>query len=155
MFFAYIKVISKSIKHIDHIAINSSSKSNFYKKIIFTILNRPNPRFVLDKISTKRKKSNLEFYFKENLNEKNLNSKFHYLDHHLCHLASAYYCSPFKDSSLLSVDGFGDFASTSWGIGKDNFITKKGQVLFPHSLGIFYTAIHNIWDSLITVMNIN
>ena len=131
----------KSINHIDHIAINSSSNSNFYKKIIFTILNRPNPRFILDKVLTKRKRFNLEFYFNENLNEYNLNCKFHYLDHHLCHLASAYYCSPFKDSSLLSVDGFGDFASTCWAIGKNNFITKKGQVLFPHSLGIFYTAI--------------
>ena len=132
---------SKSINNIDHIAINSSSKSNFYKKITFTILNRPNPFFVLDKILTKRKKSNLEFYFNEYFNDYNLNSKFHYLDHHLCHLASAYYCSPFKNSSLLSVDGFGDFASTSWGTGNNNFITKKGQVVFPHSLGIFYTAI--------------
>ena len=132
---------STPLNKVDHIAINTSSDSNFYRKVFFTILNRPNPKFILDKFLTKRKKLNLDYFFKKNFNEKILNCKFHYLDHHLCHLASAYYCSPFENTALLSVDGFGDFASTSWGIGEQNIILKKDQIIFPHSLGIFYTAI--------------
>ena len=132
---------SMSLNRIDHIAINTSSNSNFYKKVIFTILNRPNPKLILDKFLTKRKKLNLEYFFKKYFNGNLLNCKYHYLEHHLCHLASAYYCSPFDNAALISVDGFGDFASTTWGVGKKNVISKKDQIIFPHSLGIFYTAI--------------
>jgi carbamoyltransferase len=49
--------------------------------------------------------------------------------------------SPFDEAALFSVDGFGDFASASWGIGRGNRITPMGSVTFPHSLGICYTAI--------------
>ena len=41
----------------------------------------------------------------------------------------------------MSVDGFGDFASASWGIGRERLLTLDGRVLFPHSLGIFYQAL--------------
>ena len=131
----------KNVNEIDHISINSSSISNLYEKIIFTLLQRPNLKFLLDKFITKRKKINLNYYFKQKYNVKNLNAKFHFLDHHLCHLASAFFCSPFNDSSIISVDGFGDFASTSWGLGNRSVIDKQDQIIFPHSLGIFYTSI--------------
>ena len=68
---------SKSINKIDHIAINSSANSNFYKKIIFTIFNKPNPKFIIDKFLTKRKKLNLDVFIKENFKIKNTNCRFH------------------------------------------------------------------------------
>jgi carbamoyltransferase len=54
--------------------------------------------------------------------------------------ASAFFASPFEDAAVISIDGFGDFSSVMWGIGQGNQIQVKGSVLFPHSLGIFYTA---------------
>ena len=68
-------------------------------------------------------------------------AKFHNVDHHFAHLFSAYYVSPFPDAAVVSVDGFGDFASTVWGQGRNGNIEIDGKVLFPHSLGIFYQAL--------------
>ena len=64
----------------------------------------------------------------------------HFVEHHRAHLASAFFASPFEEAAVISIDGFGDFSSVMWGIGKDNQIEVRGSVSFPHSLGIFYTA---------------
>ena len=64
----------------------------------------------------------------------------HYIDHHLSHIASAYYPSGFEDAVGLSIDGFGDFASiciAKCSNGKIKFLKKY---LFPHSLGVFYES---------------
>jgi len=65
----------------------------------------------------------------------------HRVEHHKAHLASSFFVSPFEEAALFSVDGLGDFASTMWGIGRGNQIQPLGAVSFPHSLGIFYTAV--------------
>lgn len=64
----------------------------------------------------------------------------HFVEHHRAHLASAFFASPFEEAAVVSIDGFGDFSSVMWGVGKMNQIEVKGSVSFPHSLGIFYTA---------------
>jgi carbamoyltransferase len=64
----------------------------------------------------------------------------HFVEHHRAHLASAFFASPFEQAAVISIDGFGDFSSVMWGMGKDNQIEVRGAVSFPHSLGIFYTA---------------
>jgi len=63
------------------------------------------------------------------------------VEHHAAHLASAFFCSPFEEAAVLSIDGMGDFASAMWGIGQGNRIQQEGEIVFPHSLGIFYTAL--------------
>jgi carbamoyltransferase len=63
------------------------------------------------------------------------------VEHHKAHLASAFFPSPFEEAALLSIDGLGDFASSMWGIGRGNTIKPLGAVTFPHSLGIYYTAL--------------
>jgi carbamoyltransferase len=70
----------------------------------------------------------------------NLRAKFHNVEHHKAHLASAFFVSPFEKAALLSLDGFGDFISTMWGIGAGNQFEVLGQVEYPHSTGIVYTA---------------
>ena len=65
----------------------------------------------------------------------------HQVEHHLAHLSSAFHVSPFEEAVVVSVDGFGDFASAAWGIGKGRDISIDGRVHFPHSLGIFYQAL--------------
>ncbi len=67
-------------------------------------------------------------------------TRFHFVEHHRAHLASAFFCSPFEEAAVVSVDGFGDFSSAMWAIGRGNKLEIKGSVLFPHSLGLFYTA---------------
>jgi carbamoyltransferase len=68
----------------------------------------------------------------------------HHVEHHRAHLASAFFCSPFDEAAVVSIDGFGDFSSVMWGVGKGNQIDVKGGVHFPHSLGLFYTAFTQI-----------
>jgi carbamoyltransferase len=63
------------------------------------------------------------------------------VEHHLAHQASAFLVSPFDEAVLLSVDGFGDFASATWGTGRGVEMRLDGRVYFPHSLGIFYLAV--------------
>src|SRR5262249_52403168 len=69
-----------------------------------------------------------------------LRAEFHNVEHHRAHLASAFFVSPFERAALLSIDGFGDFISTMWGVGEGNSIAVTGQVEYPHSTGILYTA---------------
>jgi carbamoyltransferase len=65
----------------------------------------------------------------------------HAVEHHRAHLASAFFASDFARAAVLSLDGFGDFASAMWGIGEEQQIRVQGRVGFPHSLGVLYTAV--------------
>jgi len=62
------------------------------------------------------------------------------VEHHLAHMASAFFCSPFEEAMCLTVDGFGDFVSTMMAVGRQSRISVLRRVHFPHSLGLFYTA---------------
>jgi carbamoyltransferase len=63
------------------------------------------------------------------------------VEHHLAHIASSFLVSPFDEAALFSIDGLGDFASAMWGVGRGGRIEPWGAVAFPHSLGIYYTAL--------------
>jgi carbamoyltransferase len=63
------------------------------------------------------------------------------VEHHLAHIASAFLCSPFEEAMCLTVDGFGDFVSTMLAVGRGTRIDVLQRVHFPHSLGLFYSAI--------------
>lgn len=60
--------------------------------------------------------------------------------HHLAHAASAYFPSPFPDAAIITVDGVGEWATGSWGIGEGNRIQLKSELRFPDSLGLLYAA---------------
>src|SRR5277367_5305295 len=70
-----------------------------------------------------------------------LSAKFHRVEHHQAHLASSCFVSPFENAALLSADGLGDFASTMWGTGIGHRMHIDGAIAFPHSLGMYYTAV--------------
>jgi carbamoyltransferase len=70
-----------------------------------------------------------------------LGATFHRVEHHQAHLASSFFVSPFERAALLSADGLGDFASTMWGHGAGNSMKIEGAIAFPHSLGLFYSAV--------------
>ena len=65
----------------------------------------------------------------------------HNVEHHLAHVASAFFVSPFDDAAVLSLDGFGDYVSTMLARGSGTQLEVLDRVFFPHSLGIFYTAL--------------
>jgi carbamoyltransferase len=70
-----------------------------------------------------------------------IHARFHRVEHHQAHLASTFFVSPFDQAALLSADGLGDFASTMWGTGYGNRMRIAGTIAFPHSLGMYYTAV--------------
>ena len=66
--------------------------------------------------------------------------KLLFCEHHLSHAASAYLCSPFEESAILTVDGVGEWVTTTYGIGRGNDIRLLKQIEFPHSIGLLYSA---------------
>lgn len=67
--------------------------------------------------------------------------KWHYVEHHLAHAASAFLPSPFFNSAILTLDGRGEVATTTYNIGSENEIKRIGEVNIPHSLGLFYERV--------------
>lgn len=67
-----------------------------------------------------------------------IKDKFHFIPHHICHAASAYFVSPFDESAILIMDGIAEFSSTWLGYGKNNSITQIKEIDFPNSLGFLW-----------------
>jgi carbamoyltransferase len=61
-------------------------------------------------------------------------------DHHLSHAASAFFCSPFKEAAILTIDGVGEWTTASFGVGRGTEIKLLKEIRFPHSLGLLYSA---------------
>ena len=66
--------------------------------------------------------------------------KILFTEHHLSHAASAFLVSPFRDAAILTVDGVGEWATASYGVGRDREIELFKEIRFPHSLGLLYSA---------------
>jgi len=128
-----------SIDEVDHIAINRDPKANLSKKALFTLSKRPSFSTIADRLKNASKivdiNSELKAYFKQDIN-----AEFHHIEHHIAHLASTFFVSPYDEAAVLSIDGFGDFVGTMWGLGNGNKIDIKHRTFFPHSLGLFYLA---------------
>lgn len=72
--------------------------------------------------------------------KKEWSSKLLFSDHHLSHLASAFYASPFEEAAVLTMDGVGEWVTTSLAIGRGNKLEVIKEINFPHSLGLLYSA---------------
>ncbi len=72
--------------------------------------------------------------------ETGFNGKVLFPEHHQSHAASAFFPSPFKEAAFLTVDGVGEWTTTSFGVGKENRINILSEIHFPHSLGLLYSA---------------
>ncbi|MCK4761173.1 MAG: carbamoyl transferase [Candidatus Aminicenantes bacterium] len=77
------------------------------------------------------------------MSEDELKNRFYYLDHHLCHLASAYYASPFDEAAVLSIDGIGEYETTTMAVGRGNELKVLRDIPYPHSLGFVWELITN------------
>jgi carbamoyltransferase len=61
-------------------------------------------------------------------------------EHHLSHGASSYFCSPFDEAAVLTFDGVGEWSTTTFGVGRGTDLNLTHELLFPHSIGLFYSA---------------
>ena len=138
-----LKEAGITYEQVDHFAIGRDPKAKFFKKILYLAANpRGSFSVIKDRLSNSRKVSSLdnELANISGLAPEAFTGKIAQVEHHRSHLASAFFASPFDEAALLSIDGSGDFTTTMIGIGKGNTIKVLDSVDFPHSIGIFYTA---------------
>lgn len=69
------------------------------------------------------------------------NDQWHFVEHHLCHAASAFLPSPYHEAAVLTIDGRGEKATTTFSMGKGNDLQRISQVDMPHSLGLLYEKV--------------
>lgn len=77
---------------------------------------------------------------KANAPEYDWDSRLRFSEHHLSHAASAFFPSPFEEAAVLTMDGVGEWATTSLAIGRGNKLEVVKEIHFPHSLGLLYSA---------------
>jgi carbamoyltransferase len=129
-----------TLKDIDHVAINQDAKANLGRKLAFLATKRPDLSLVLDRIRNKRERAGIRDTLAREMATP-FEGELHFIEHHLAHLGSAFLVSPFDEAVAVSVDGFGDFASAAWGVGRGSKLELDDKIYFPHSLGIFYQAL--------------
>jgi carbamoyltransferase len=125
---------------VNHIAVNSNPRANILRRVSYTVMQRPELRLVMDRVRNQQKRSSIKSELEVAFPRQPFRGKIHRVEHHLAHLASAFLVSPFQEAVAVSVDGFGDFASAAWGMGRGTSISLDSRVWFPHSLGAFYQA---------------
>jgi len=135
-----LKAAGATLADVDHIALNSDPKANLVRRLGYAVMQRPDPKLVLDRLRNQSRRSSVEAVLQRAIPGTRFLGQIHRVEHHLAHLASCFLVSPFAEAIALSVDGFGDFASSGWGVGRGNSLSIQGRVWFPHSLGAFYQA---------------
>ena len=134
-----LKKAGININQVDHITINRNPKQKIISKIFYASFKLFNYNFIKNRFRNLKRINSLRAEFEKYFKIK-INAKIHNIDHHTSHIASSVFFSGFKDTNFISVDGFGDFVSTVTGYFDGKKIIKYKEVLFPHSLGLFYTA---------------
>lgn len=136
-----LRAAGLQITDVDHVAVNQDSRANLLRKIGYVITQRPKLGLVLDRLRNRKKREGIREHLAKVFPGQGFNGSVHNVEHHFAHLCSAFHVSPFDDAVVVSVDGFGDFSSAAWGIGRGSTLSVYGRVYFPHSLGIFYQAL--------------
>src|SRR5579871_3833085 len=140
---ACLDAIGARITDVDHVAVGQDSDANLAKKVRYAL---SNPAKVLNFIRLRQRKEvmrDVRALLANSLDVDASRLKFseHHLEHHIAHIASAYYCSPWDKSAGFSYDGSGDFVSTMTARCVGNDIHVLDRVFLPHSLGSLYTMI--------------
>jgi len=82
-----------------------------------------------------------KLWIKERLRKQlDFEGKILFAEHHLSHAASAFLASPFREAAYLTLDGVGEWATASYGVGREGNLEVHGEIRFPHSLGLLYSA---------------
>jgi len=140
---ACLDAVGAKITDIDHVAVGQDSDANLARKVQYAMAN---PAKILNFIRLRQRKEsmrNVRSLLAKTLavDPASLRFQEHHLEHHVAHIASAYYCSPWEKAAGFSYDGSGDFVSTMMARCEGNEIEVLERVFLPHSLGSFYTMI--------------
>jgi carbamoyltransferase len=132
------------LKDVDYVALGHDNGANAGAKISY-LLGHPMGALDYAKANLARRKDTLKLRgaIAEAMGEDKSACRFRIVpvEHHVAHLASAFYCSPFEEAAGFSYDGSGDFVSAMYAHCKGTEIEILKRVHLPHSLGVFYTAI--------------
>jgi carbamoyltransferase len=123
---------------LNHVAVSRDPRANLWPKLRRAV--RTRPRYVKARLENARRVGTVRDELERALGSP-VRAELHRVEHHHAHAASAFFVSPFEEAAILSLDGFGDFASTLLAVGRGNRFEVLDHVLFPHSLGILYTAV--------------
>ena len=126
---------------LDHVAVSRDPRANLGRKLLRTIRHGASARYLKARLENASRIRDVGSALAEALGVDGLRARVHNVEHHAAHVASAFFVSPFHEAAILSVDGFGDFASTMLAHGRGNRFDVLDRVIYPHSLGIFYTAV--------------
>ena len=128
---------------LDHVAVSRDPKANLGRKLLRTIRHGASARYLKARLENAARVRDVRGALAASLGvaPDAVRALVHNVEHHQAHVASAFFVSPFEEAAVLSLDGFGDFASTMLAVGRGNRFEILDRVLFPHSLGIFYTAV--------------
>ena len=140
---ACLDAAGAKLSDIEHVAVGQDSDANLAKKVQYALAN---PTKILNFIKMRHRKEpmrDVRSLLAHALEVDSVRLKFqeHHVEHHLAHIASAYYCSPWEKAAGFSYDGSGDFVSTMMARCEGNNIQILDRVFLPHSLGSFYTMI--------------
>src|SRR5580700_3298617 len=140
---ACLDAVGAKITDVDHVAVGQDSDANLTKKVQYALAN---PAKILNFIRLRQRKESmrdLRSLLAQALEVDPAHLRFqeHHLEHHIAHIASAYYCSPWEKAAGFSYDGSGDFVSTMMARCEGNNIEVLERVFLPHSLGSVYTMI--------------
>ena len=135
-----LKEAGLELKDIDHVAVPRNPYARLATKLFYAMRM---PSFARERAKVMVKFTGIAEALAKafDTDPARLGAKFHRVEHHQAHLASAFFVSPFERAALLSADGLGDFASTMWGSGNGSRMKIDGAIAFPHSLGLFYSAV--------------
>jgi len=128
---------------VHHVGVSRNPRAHLARKGWFALRHRPDTSLLKDRAANYGKVNGIPAAVKEALGLAPADSgpKVHWVEHHPAHLASAFFVSPFDTAAVCAIDGFGDFVSTSWAIGRDRSMDVVHRTFFPHSLGLMYLAV--------------
>lgn len=128
---------------VDHIAVSFKPRANFMRRLRFVLSHRPRIGSVLDRLRRQGRTLGLEDQFANAVgcNRRQLRAQFHRIEHHQTHLAAGFLISPYDRAAVLSVDGMGDFCSTTTAMAEGNGWQMLDRVWYPHSIGFLYTSL--------------
>jgi carbamoyltransferase len=132
-----------SPSEVEHVAVSRDPRANLGAKLRWTLRHGVGVRFARSRLANAAKVRDVRLELARALGVagEEVAAQLHPVEHHRAHAASAFLVSPFDEAAVLTVDGFGDFASTLLGHGRGGSVEVLGRVLFPHSLGVLYTAL--------------
>ena len=107
-----------TLADVQHIAVNQNNRANLLRKLAYMATSRPDLRLVVDRLKNRRARENIPNLLSASFPGAHFQGEMHEVEHHLAHLSSAFHVSPFEEAVVISVDGFGDFASAAWGVGE-------------------------------------